>query len=109
MKRPAGERGGEWMVGGPNICSEENKQLLTRITEDEGPLIVEHWHYGHAASPDWNMFESVEDFTKYLDECANPGDDFRIWSFYRLCREENMATEGKFPDQDGKVPVNGAY
>ena len=72
-------------------------------------MIVEHRFYRGGSSPDRLVFDSYEDFEIYLDEKARAGDDIRIWAWEDVCTMASMAISGKCPDDDGYVPIKGAY
>jgi hypothetical protein len=47
----------EWTTDGRKILSAENLEVIRRTLEDEGPIILEHWHYYGASPPDRLIFD----------------------------------------------------
>ncbi len=101
--------GREWIVEGANILAPDCLAAIGRVLADVGPVIVEHWFYYGGRSPDRLVFEDYDEFIKYLDTNAKPGDALHIWEFSRVCRDDNTLARGKFPDANGRVPKGGAY
>lgn len=99
----------EWTPHGRKILSAENLEVIRKTLEDEGPIILEHWHYRGARSPDRFIFDELNAFIEYVQNNAQIGDAFHIWSFATVCKDENTIAGGKFPDEDGCVPRGGAY
>ena len=99
----------DWSPDGRKILSEENLAVIRKTLEDEGPIILEHWHYRGARSPDRLVFDDLDDFTEYVRGQARIGDAFHVWSYAAVCRDDNELAGGKFPDEDGCVPRKGAY
>jgi len=97
-----------WTVHGRNILTPE-KQSAIRECLERSPIIVEHWFYRRGRSPDRLIFDDFDDFESYLQAQARPGDAFHIWEFAPLCRDDNILTNGKFPDPEGRVPERGSY
>ncbi|HEY8228009.1 MAG TPA: hypothetical protein VIG25_22245, partial [Pyrinomonadaceae bacterium] len=56
----------DWRPDGPKILSQYNLDAIRKTVEDEGPIIVEHWHYRGARAPDRFIFEDLEDFVAYV-------------------------------------------
>lgn len=94
-----------WVKDGPNILSPEKLKAIERLC----PIIVEHRVYCGGGNPYKLVFDDVEDFTEYLRVKAKPGDNIIVWSYYDLCRDDNISGHGKYPDVDGCVPTGGAY
>jgi hypothetical protein len=99
----------EWTVKGSRITSKVNIDRIRQTLENEGPIIVEHWHYRGASSPDRFVFDDFDDFTTYLQENAFAGDAIHVWSFTVICKDDNTIASGKCPDEKGRVPRGGAY
>jgi hypothetical protein len=99
----------EWTPDGRKILSAENVAAIRKTLEDEGPIILEHWHYRGACSPDRCVFDDFDDFLGYVKGQARIGDAFHIWSYAAVCRNDNEIAGGKLPDEDGCVPRKGAY
>jgi hypothetical protein len=99
----------EWSPDGRKILSAENVEVIRKTLEEEGPVILEHWHYRGACSPDRLVFDDFEDFLGYIQVQARIGDAFHVWSYAAVCRDDNEIAGGKFPDEDGWVPRGGAY
>ena len=98
--------GDDW-VQGEAITSQANLAKIADVVR-RTVLIVEHRHYRGASVPTRLFFEDQEGFLAYLNEHARPGDAFRAWAF-DLCTEDNAIAVGKYPDQQGRVPLRGAY
>jgi len=74
-----------------------------RILRDT--LYVRHWFYCAASSPADALFQwSAEEFEHEIDT-AQQGDLFEIW----ILSEEPKYFTFKCPDEDGLIPVLGAY
>jgi hypothetical protein len=99
----------ERVFDGRKILSAENLEKIRRTLEDEGPIIVEHWFYRGARSPDRLIFDDLDAFMGYVESRAQGGDAFHVWSFASVCKDENVIASGKQPDEDGCVPKGGAY
>src|SRR5215213_2399956 len=99
----------EWVIDGRRILSAENVEVIRQTLEDEGPVILEHWHYRGARAPTRLIFEDLDGFTEYVRGMARAGDAFHVWSYASVCRDANEIASGKFPDEDGCVPREGAY
>jgi hypothetical protein len=99
----------EWSPDGRKILSAENLEAIRKTLEDEGPIIVEHWHYHGSRSPDRLVFDGLDEFIEYVQGKAGVGDAFHVWSFAAVCKDENEIAGGKFPDEDGCVPRKGSY
>ena len=99
----------DWTPDGRKILSAENLELIRQTLEDEGPIILEHWHYYGASAPDRFIFDDFDAFIEYVQNKARIGDAFHVWSYGSVCRDENELASGKFPDEDGCVPRRGAY
>jgi hypothetical protein len=56
----------EWSPDGRKILSAENIEAIRKALEDEGPIIVEHWHYYGSRSPDRFVFDDLDDFMEYV-------------------------------------------
>ncbi len=56
----------EWSPDGRKILSPENLEVIRKTLEDEGPIIVEHWHYYGSRSPDRFVFDDLDDFMDYM-------------------------------------------
>lgn len=98
-----------WSPDGPKILTPETLARLKAETENKGPLIVEHRFYCGGCAPDRHIFEQLEDLLAYLDAKAKPGDDIWVWSYWDLCGDENSIARGKISDDQGRVPLGGAY
>jgi hypothetical protein len=98
----------EWSLQGETITSEANLALI-REAADEGGIIVRHWHYRAARSPDIRGFSDYEEFERYLAAYGVPGDAFDVWTFAASCDFDHVLAKGKLPDKDGAVPLRGAY
>ena len=97
-----------WTLWGSDILSPPNLALLKDHLQ-VGPIIVEHRHYRGARSPDRFVFDDIDVLKGYIEANSIPGDDFWVWDFESVCRNENYLVHGKVPDQDGCTPQGGAY
>ena len=97
-----------WSDSGSKI-SDEGKLVAIRQEFDQGPIIVEHWHYRGSSAPNRSVFDDYDEFIAYLKEHALAGDAFDVWSWRSLCTTERRIAEGKCPADDGTVPQGGAY
>ncbi len=98
-----------WTTEAPRITDAETLSRLATILATESPLIVEHKFYRGARSPHWFVADDYDELVEYLRTQTRPGDKFTIWRFDECCRDDNVLTNGKAPDADGKVPIGGAY
>jgi hypothetical protein len=99
----------DWRPDGRKILSPENLDIIRKTIEDDGPIILEHWHYRGARAPDRFLFEEMDEFIAYVQGHSAIGDAFHVWSFADVCTNEKEIAGGKFPDEDGCVPRKGAY
>lgn len=97
-----------WSSTGRKIDSPETLRLIRTVLEDEGPILVEHWYYRGSTAPARIVFNDYDEFAKYLGS-TSAGDAIHIWSLARLCTSENELASGKCPDENGEVPLRGAY
>jgi hypothetical protein len=99
----------EWV---PNLWRFDTPEQLARLQKEldtTGPIILQHWFYNGASSPDRCVFEDFENLMEYLSTSVRPGDSLEAWSFAALCRDDNTLADGKWPNADGCTPKNGAY
>jgi hypothetical protein len=99
----------DWRPEGRKILSPENLEIIGKTLEDDGPVILEHWHYRGARAPDRHIFDDLEALVDHIQTKSAIGDAFHIWSFATACTDQNILASGKFPDEDGCVPRKGAY
>jgi hypothetical protein len=97
-----------WSTEGEKITADATLARI-RAAADDGGIIVQHWFYRGARSPDLLAFDDFESFEEYVKHQADPGDAFDIWSFIAVCAQDRRLAWGKFPDEDGSVPARGAY
>jgi len=97
-----------WTSAGRKINSQENLDLVRHTLENEGPVLVEHWHYRGSRAPTRLIFEDYEEFATYLNGTF-AGDAIHIWNLARVCTEANELVSGKCPNENGEVPERGAY
>jgi hypothetical protein len=98
----------EWGQDGPKINSHESLEAIQKVLEESGPIIVEHRHYRGGRGPDYRIFDDFGEFQVWLDGTI-AGDSIWVWDYGALCRDDNPVTRGKSPDEDGNVPLGGAY
>src|SRR3974390_387903 len=96
----------DWRADGANITSDipKLKAALERTV-----LILEHWFYRGARSPERTFWEDFENLRKYLETKVRPGDLLYFWEFDKTCGRDKVLAAGKYPDGKGRVPVRGAY
>jgi hypothetical protein len=97
----------EW-VAGPSILSPENLQKV-REALDRGYIVLEHMHFLGGRSLDKMFIEDLEDFMEYIKTKAKPGDLFVIYAMEHLFDRELYTVKAKYPDDQGRIPVGGAY
>lgn len=98
-----------WSGKGSIINSDENLAMLKNVIETSGPVIIEHWHFCGACSPDWLVFSDYEELHTYLSQQTKPGDAIDAWDASTICKPNKRITEGKISNKDGLVPKGGAY
>ena len=99
----------EWTTDGPKIDSGENLEVIRRVLETRGPIIVKHWFYRGSSRPDYIAFDEFDEFEQYLNTKASAGDAIDVWNFADMHTEQNRLVFGKCPDDQGRVPRKGAY
>jgi hypothetical protein len=99
----------DWNSEGSKITSPEKLAAIKETLANQGPVIVEHWHYRGGSAPDRLVFEGFEEFLKWLYEKTFAGDAIDVWSWATVCRWDSRLAEGKCPDELGLVPRRGAY
>lgn len=109
MKTRWKREGDRWTADGPNIISAEKLAQIRRILEDEGPIIVERAPYCGGGGREWRLFDDVEGFTAYLEQETFAGDRIAVWSADEILTNATIRLVGKCPDDNGEVPLTGAY
>lgn len=99
----------EWVPNGRRLDTPQNLQAIQRCLADRGPVIVEHWFYRGSCAPARLIFDDFEALQSYLQRSAKPGDAFHIWDYAAVCQDTNSLANGKYPDENSKVPLKGAY
>ena len=98
-----------WTTAGSRIDAPEKMEAIRSELETKGPVIVKHWHYRGGSGPSHLVFDDFDEYLAYLNAHARPGDAFDVWGLYDLLSGVGSLAEGKFPDDDGTVPMKGAY
>ena len=98
-----------WTAEGPNILSDDLLKEIEQTLAQHGSIIVEHRIMCGGGNPSKLVFDDLEDFTDYLKDKASPGDNILVWCYDELCRDDNMVTRGKYPDDNGMTPIGGSY
>lgn len=98
----------DWVRDGRNILTVENVAAI-QAAIGVGPLLVERWFYQGGSGPDYHVFDDYEDYLKFLNEETCAGDSIYIWDIRKVCQDTNTVTQGKCPDDEGLVPLRGAY
>lgn len=106
--RPRGDNE-KWTSEGPKITDAANLEAFRKVIEDDGPVLVTHWFYCGARGPRRLVFDELDELLQYLNDVAYAGDIIDVWSFVAVCTYDNQLGSGMCPDDDGQVPVNGAY
>jgi hypothetical protein len=99
----------KWTTEGASIIATEKLDAIRKTLENERPVIVEHWFYRGACTPERRVFDDFEILMDYLTNEAFAGDAIHVWSFSATCRDDNALAHGKCPDDQGRVPKTGAY
>lgn len=99
----------EWTTQRSKINAPDRLQAIQEVLDKRGPIIAQHWFYYGGRAPDRLVFDDYDEFIEYLNSKAKAGDAFDVWSFADVCTRDNMLAEGKMPDEQGRVPVGGAY
>lgn len=98
----------QWSRDGARIDAPESVAAVQKTLENSGPVIVEWRHYRGASAPDRLFFDDYESYATWL-EGIPPGDSIWIWNFETVCTDDAAITHGKQADDDGTVPLGGAY
>lgn len=99
----------EWTIEGEKISDPEKLEVIRKVLEDEGPVLLEHRFLRGGRGPDLMVFEDLESMTEYLSEYARAGDAVSVWSLWPFIRDTPPLVYGKCPAEDGTVPRGGAY
>ncbi|QEL15261.1 hypothetical protein [Limnoglobus roseus] len=99
----------KWSSEGRVIVSAERLSAIREVLEQSGPIIVEHRFYYGSCAPDRHIFNDFDSFMAYLKSKPKPGDAIWVWNFEDVCGNDNAVTDGKYPDDQGRVPEGGAY
>jgi hypothetical protein len=98
-----------WTLDGSNILSKDNLEKIQKVFETSGPILVQHWYYFGSHSPEWYVFNDLEDFQDYISKQSQEGDAFDVWDIFATCDRKLIIAEGKKPNSEGLVPKGGAY
>lgn len=98
-----------WSADGAKITDSEKLEIIRTTLEKKGPVILEHRFYRGGRGPDTLIFDEFDKFMDYLNEHGRAGDHMIVWSFWDVCKDDNILTRGKCPDDAGRVPKGGAY
>ena len=98
----------DWSKAGSNILAPEFLTKIRDILKQE-PIILEHRLYAGSSAPLLLIFDEYEDFLDHLKFPARPGDRLLIWGYSRLCRNDNILVDAKYPDDAGRTPRGGSY
>lgn len=98
----------EWAVDVDNILSPE---VIERIKAaiDQDYIVVEHMHYAGGSSKDTLLFFDFDTFSEHVQNESRPGDLFYIYSLNELYEKNLYLIRAKYPDKDGRTPINGPY
>lgn len=108
MKNRARVSSDNWVKDGRNILSSDNLDNI-RAELNDSPIIVERWFYRGGSSPDYHVFDDFDEFVAFLNAETCAGDSVYVWSVRKVCTDATAIAKGKCPDDDGMVPVGGAY
>ncbi|MBL0121749.1 MAG: hypothetical protein IPP88_03135 [Betaproteobacteria bacterium] len=95
-----------WSNKEPNILSPENLEAVRNHLVKVGDIVVLHWHFCGARAPTPLAFDDFAKFETYLKSKVKEGDAIDIWPFPRDAK--STIASGKYPDADGRVPIEGA-
>jgi hypothetical protein len=95
-----------WRVDGAKITSEIPK---LEAALERTVLILEHWFFRGSRSPERTFWEEFGELRRYLETQVRPGDLLYFWEFDKCCTNDNALASGKYPDDQGRVPLGGAY
>jgi hypothetical protein len=98
-----------WTVSGAKITDPEKLKGIRATLEEKGPIILEHKFYRAARGPHTLAFDDYDEFINYLNSNGQAGDRMTVWSFWDVCKDDNVLAAGKCPDDEGRVPERGAY
>jgi len=71
--------------------------------------ILRHWFYCASSAPNIATFYSKEDIEVYLNGCHAAGDRIEIWGVDLDANNFNPIISAKMPDENGLIPLKGAY
>jgi hypothetical protein len=98
-----------WNSEGSKITAPDKLEAVRHNLENQGPVIVEHWHYRGGSAPTRLIFDDYDEFIRWLHEETFAGDAIDVWSWANVCKWDLRLAEGKCPDEEGLVPRKGAY
>ena len=99
----------EWTTNGSKITDPVNLAAIEKTLDEQGPIIVQHFHYYGGCSMDWRLFHDYDKFVDYLEEHAKAGDLIGVWDLLGICEAANALVLSKCPDEHGEIPIGGAY
>ena len=98
-----------WSVDGPKINAKETLDVIRRTLEDIGPIITERALFKGGGVREWRLFDEFEPFLKYLEVACFAGDRIAVRSACEILRDNDILVAGRCPDNEGRVPLYGAY
>ena len=90
----------EWTHDNSLNCQYSN------IFADADIYVIKHWLYCCASTPAIEMFLEKDWLEEYIIKNVRAGDILEIWAL----KEDKMKyAYGKMPDENGLIPMKGAY
>jgi len=90
---------------------EENSldQQFDNLSDDYDICIVRHWFYCMATAPLVLSFSSKKQVADYFKNSVSAGDRVEVWAL--ILDGSNICPQlsAKMPDEEGLVPLKGAY
>ena len=94
-----------WQLDAGSTFDRDTAMKAREYLDHTGYLVGLHSHFcgGRAASP--VAFDDSDEFESYMSGEVRPGDILRLWPV----PESDPTFSGKAPNDDGEVPIKGAY
>ena len=90
----------EWVHNNSLNCQ------YSSIFLDADFYIIKHWLYCCCCTPAFEIFFEKQDLEDYITKSVKAGDYLEIWS---ISGDKMKYIEGKVPDENGLIPLKGAY
>lgn len=89
------------------VDGESLDSQFSSLSSDYDICILRHWFYCMASAPMTTSFSSKETIEGYLKNSVNAGDRIEVWGI--MLDSVTPVVSAKMPDEDGLVPLKGAY